>query len=217
MRILALSDLHGNTEKAGELSSVIDEERPDMVFIGGDITNFGSTLKAAHMLGFFTKEEIAVFFVPGNCDPRELLDINELEGALNVHGRIMSYGGYQILGLGGSNPTPFKTFTELSEMEIDVILKDLKPVSNTIVLSHLPPFGTKMDKTFWGHHVGSRALRDFVERSEPRLVVVGHIHEGKGQDSIGPSFILNPGPGYRGFYAIINVDQQEVEASFLQL
>ncbi len=217
MRIFAVTDLHGNAEKAEEFSRIIGEEKPDVVLIGGDITNFGTPSRAAYMLSFFTMEEGAVFFVPGNCDPKELLGVEELEDARNVHGRMLSHDGYEILGLGGSNPTPFSTFTELSEVEIEGILRDLKPASNTIILSHLPPYGTKMDRTFWGHHVGSRALRDFVERSEPRLVVVGHIHEGRGRDRIGPSVLLNPGPGYRGFYAIIDIDEHDVGVSLHQL
>jgi Icc-related predicted phosphoesterase len=47
-------------------------------------------------------------------------------------------------------------------------------------------------------HVGSRAIRRFVEEHGPRLVLSGHIHEsprvsGAWRDRIGPTDVVNPG------------------------
>lgn len=67
-----------------------------------------------------------------------------------------------------------------------------------VVVSHSPPLDTHCDVTHGGVHVGSRALRAFVERHAPALVLSGHIHEsarqtGAWSDRIGSTTVVNPG------------------------
>jgi Icc-related predicted phosphoesterase len=71
------------------------------------------------------------------------------------------------------------------------------PGETTFVL-HSPPRGTACDVMAGGAHVGSRAIRAFVERHQPRLTLSGHIHEsprvtGAWHDRIGDSVCVNPG------------------------
>jgi Icc-related predicted phosphoesterase len=47
-------------------------------------------------------------------------------------------------------------------------------------------------------HVGSRAIRAFIERRRPPLVLTGHIHESPRisasyRDRVGDSIVVNPG------------------------
>jgi Icc-related predicted phosphoesterase len=63
---------------------------------------------------------------------------------------------------------------------------------------HSPPRGTRCDLIGARAHVGSRAIRAFVERAQPPLVLSGHIHEsprvsGAYRDAIGGSVVVNPG------------------------
>ena len=72
-----------------------------------------------------------------------------------------------------------------------------EPARTTYVL-HSPPRGTRCDVMSGGHHVGSRAIRAFVERAQPPLVLSGHIHEspkvsGSWRDTLGRSVLVNPG------------------------
>jgi uncharacterized protein len=61
-------------------------------------------------------------------------------------------------------------------------------------------------------HVGSAALRAFIERTQPALVISGHVHEARGTDQIGPTIAVNCGPAVKGFYAIIELtDKVNVE------
>ena len=67
-----------------------------------------------------------------------------------------------------------------------------------VLVSHSPPRDTRCDLTHSGRHVGSRALRAFVERRSPALVLSGHIHEsarqsGAWRDRIGGAELVNPG------------------------
>ncbi|HUK64218.1 MAG TPA: metallophosphoesterase, partial [Dongiaceae bacterium] len=70
--------------------------------------------------------------------------------------------------------------------------------ADTVFVSHGPPHGTRCDMIGAGAHVGSRALRRFVERFQPPLVLGGHIHESPRvsssyRDTIGRTVVVNPG------------------------
>ncbi len=77
-------------------------------------------------------------------------------------------------------------------------LAGLSPPRETVLVSHSPPRDTRCDMVQGGAHVGSRALREWIEAQQPRLVLSGHIHEsprasGAWRDRIGPTEIVNPG------------------------
>jgi len=68
----------------------------------------------------------------------------------------------------------------------------------TVLVSHSPPRDTHCDAIGARAHVGSRAVRAYVERHRPPLVLSGHIHEsprvtGAWRDAIGPTAVVNPG------------------------
>jgi hypothetical protein len=70
--------------------------------------------------------------------------------------------------------------------------------ARTVYVVHSPPFGTACDRIHGGAHVGSRALRAFLERTQPPLSLSGHIHEsptvsGRFHDAIGRTRVVNPG------------------------
>jgi Icc-related predicted phosphoesterase len=44
--------------------------------------------------------------------------------------------------------------------------------------------------------VGSRAVRNVIERHQPLLALHGHIHESRGAATIGRTVCLNPGSAY---------------------
>lgn len=70
--------------------------------------------------------------------------------------------------------------------------------ANTLFVLHSPARGTHCDLVQGGHHVGSRAIRKFIETHQPPLVLSGHIHEsprvsGAWRDTVGRSIVVNPG------------------------
>lgn len=70
--------------------------------------------------------------------------------------------------------------------------------SETIFVIHSPPRDTFCDVTHARTHVGSRALRRFIEHHQPPLVLSGHIHESprvthQYRDAIGGTVVVNPG------------------------
>ncbi len=74
----------------------------------------------------------------------------------------------------------------------------LTAVGETLCVLHSPPRGTRCDVMSGGQHVGSRAIRRWVEAHQPPLVLSGHIHEsprvsGAWRDEVGRSIVVNPG------------------------
>ena len=56
-----------------------------------------------------------------------------------------------------------------------------------------------------GQHVGSRSVRDFIERVQPEVCLTGHIHEAVSRDTIGRTQVLNPGMLSLGGYVHISL------------
>ena len=87
---------------------------------------------------------------------------------------------------------------------IETDLKSLKKLSSpksTIYVIHAPPFNTKLDMITAREHVGSRAVRQFIEKEQPLLALHGHIHEspkmsGSWSDKIGKTVCINVGSSY---------------------
>jgi Icc-related predicted phosphoesterase len=72
------------------------------------------------------------------------------------------------------------------------------PPRETVFVLHSPPRETRCDMIGARAHVGSRAIRSFVDRHQPPLVLSGHIHESPRvsssyRDAIGRTVAVNPG------------------------
>jgi hypothetical protein len=77
-------------------------------------------------------------------------------------------------------------------------LAALGPAGETLFVLHSPPRGTHCDMVGATLHVGSRAIRAFIQRHQPPLVLSGHIHESPRvsssyRDTIGRTVVVNPG------------------------
>jgi hypothetical protein len=156
MRALVLSDAHGRYEKMRE---VVERVGVDVVVMCGDITNFGPLTHVKHMMEILKGRK--VIGVGGNCDPPEIHQALEEEGAIPLHRRVVEMGDVLFMGIGGSNPTPFSTPFEMSEDSIRYMLEELlskirDESRTTCLVSHAPPYG--VCDVARGEHVGSKAI-----------------------------------------------------------
>jgi len=195
--VLLIADLHG---QFGKIDSFL-ELNPEAVFIAGDITNMGPVDMVDDVL---SRIDVPCFAVPGNCDPKEILDTLEHSDAVCLHGAQINLGSMTIVGLGGSNPTPFNTPFELTDKQIDDLLvqgmaKMEKTVHN-VLISHPPPFET-LDAVNGGH-VGSQSVRRHMKSFD--LVCCAHIHEQRGVKEVDGVKIVNPGPAMDGYCAMLH-------------
>lgn len=80
--------------------------------------------------------------------------------------------------------------------------------SRTVLLCHAPPHGTGLDVLHDGRHVGSRALRRYIESSGFLLSFHGHVHEapevsGRMSERIGRTLSFNPGQDYGSWRGVV--------------
>ncbi|WP_457741356.1 YfcE family phosphodiesterase [Thermococcus sp.] len=204
MRIAAISDIHGNRKNVRRLAETLNQEF-EALLIAGDITHFSGAESARTVLEPLLEVGIKIVAVHGNCDGRDVPELLEKLG-ISAHDKRVEIGKIGIVGVGGSNMTPFHTVWELSEDEIREIL-ERNYQKGDVILSHVPPHGTKADLTHSGLHVGTQALREFIEERKPPLIITGHIHEARSVDRIGETLVVNPGPLFRGYYAVVDLDK----------
>lgn len=156
------------------------------------------------------------FVIPGNDDPWSVDEV--LAGGTSVVAcdeRIEVVGSHEMVSLGYSNRTPWKTPRELDEEEIYVRLRrlvdQLEKPERAILNVHVPPWESSLDTAFEvdeelryvtkggrPHEVptGSQAVRQIIEEVQPVLSLHGHIHESKGVTRIGRTVAINPGSDY---------------------
>ena len=235
-----ISDIHGRAKRYEKLFKAIADERPDIVFIGGDILPHGFTslspydehqsficdflvpefLKLRHALG---EKYPRVLLILGNDDSR--MEEAAVEDAMTqgvwdyIHNRRIDIGAYQFYGYAYVPPTPFllkdwerydalryvdpgcvspeegwrtvavseqeKKYSTIKE-DIELLAKDAN-MEHAVFLFHTPPHKTHLDRAALDGkkiehvpldvHVGSIAVRRFIESRQPLITLHGHIHE----------------------------------------
>lgn len=197
-KILVLTDLHGNY---GKMEAFLELD-PDFVVISGDLTEMGPSEPAIAMLDSI---DVPCFVVPGNCDPKDILEHLEDSSAVSMHGTALDIGNITFVGLGGSNPTPFCTPFELQEEDIEEILssaeKRMRKNVHNILICHAPPFGT-LDNV-GENQVGSTALKEHMNNYD--LICCGHIHDDPGVKETDGTVVVNPGPASEGRCAVVTL------------
>lgn len=207
MNILAIADIHG---QAGNLNRMDDEiEWADVIVLTGDVTNFGGREEARRVLRPLVSSGAALIAVPGNCDYPEVSQYLAELGA-NVDGAHQEISGIPFLGMGGALPGPGTTPNELSESEISAVLdsaaQGIDDFGSAILVSHQPPVDSEADRLPSGEHVGSNAVREFIEIRQPLVCFTGHIHESRGIGPLEATQVVNPGPLGSGYYAVAQID-----------
>ncbi|MGM0510016.1 MAG: metallophosphoesterase family protein [Thermoplasmatota archaeon] len=277
MRCIFVSDLHGKKDRYEKLVEVIRDEKPDAVFIGGDI--LPGFIRSKKKLEKFLDEylftplseireasdrDIRCFIIMGNDDPRKfeqiLFEADEKGMVDYINQRCVNYDDIDICGYSFVPPTPFQLkdwekydvsrFTDVGAVSpesgtrtVDVpenkirhstIKDDLDELAHltgsdkTIYLFHAPPYETNLDRADLDGkkvqhvemdvHVGSIAIKRFIEEKQPLLTLHGHVHEtveltGKWKDMIGETLSIT-GVSSGEELALIRFDTDDImEAS----
>jgi len=188
------------------VETILSREGFDAMIIGGDVTTHGTIKEASEAIRSFQSFGKPLFVVAGNMDLPAFDALYEDLG-VNINGKGAALGDAGIFGIAGSPFTPMHTPYEISEAEIEQRAesgwRDVQNLRRTIFVPHAPPHGTKLDRIHIGTHVGSKAVREFVDRHQPDVLVCGHIHEARGTDQLGKTVLANCGPANKGFYASI--------------
>ena len=208
MKLLCITDLHNEQPALGR---ILAHAGPvDLILLGGDLTNFGSPANAEDLVRRSQDSETTVLAVAGNCDSAEI-DRRLIELGVALHGRGVLHQGIALHGLSAMPPwrSDMYQFTEgqLAEF-LQAGYAQIEGAQHHVVLSHPPPCDTTLDRTSRGRHVGSKALRTFIDRKQPHLVICGHIHEARGMEKLDRTTVVNCGLAAAGYYAIAEVDDE---------
>jgi Icc-related predicted phosphoesterase len=187
----------------------------DALLVGGDITSGGSASEAGLAIEMWKPLVPRLLAVSGNWDsPAIDARLAELEVALDARGAVLG-AGVGVCGVSGSPISAVNAPYELEEDEILLRLErgfaEIRSCGVHIICPHTPPIDSACDRMFSGAHIGSRAVRSFVEARQPELVLCGHVHEARGFDEIGKTRIVNPGSARDGHYAVVEIEGGEVE------
>jgi len=225
MKIIAFGDIHMATAKAREIPGI---KEADLILLTGDLTNYGGAEETKRVLNDIMTINPNVLAQFGNLDNFSVNDYLEDLG-INLHGQAHLYKRQiVIIGAGGSNRTPFHTPSEFSENTLTNIVTTAhrqalnfmqlaEPLHTKkiplVLISHSPPYNTATDKLYNGRHVGSRAIRRFIEQHQPDLCITGHIHESKGFDTIKNTPIYNPGMLRQRGWVTIHLNQSKLKVT----
>ncbi len=186
MKFLCTSDLHGIVPV--QIKNIVEERNVDAILYGGDFAPHGwggEGSRTEDPMNFLVSLGLPIFSVFGNIDPDKKFfeDFESRNKNFHfIHLKRVKVGDFYLIGLGDFY------FEDYALKTFESLLKQ-KP-EKTIVISHYPPYGA-VDRTDFGTHVGSRELRELIERYRPLLVVCGHIHEAAGIDNIGKTVVAN--------------------------
>jgi hypothetical protein len=189
---IALPDLHDHPESLKKIARPLMQA--DVVLLPGDMTN-GNMNHLLRLFTILTDLNEHVYTVPGNMDTVKMLAHLAREG-YNIHHRFEVLDGLALVGLGGALPFDGKfVFSEEETAQLlNDAIEDLPTNTPTLLVSHQPPYGSKLDVLSNGMHVGSKSVRAWIEQHQPLVCVCGHIHEAVGVDHIGNTILINPGP-----------------------
>ena len=202
MIVLVLSDIHSKIGNLEKIVNLIHNKDVKIALILGDLTNLGGKRETEEVLELL--KGFKVFAIPGNFDSPEVLETLEEKG-ISLHGKKEKLGKFLFAGFGGGlvyGPGGIL----FSEKEIEKNLKGLlEGEKNVVLLTHLPPFETKIDLTRSGTHIGSEAVKKAVEKSQPVLHLCGHIHEAFGEEKIGITTSINIGAVKEGKALLLEI------------
>jgi len=207
MKFLVLSDIHGKLENLEKLEA--EFKKADAVLFAGDFAKFGETETGEPTLEKLCSLHNDIFSVIGNCDEPDFIGNIEAKD-ISVQKSLVQFEGLCIAGSGGGSKFTGETPNEREDDELASdfrIVTDQGPAEwdNLIAIMHNPPKDTECDKIGNGIHVGSPALRAFIDDYKPLVVITGHIHESAAVCKVGATTVINPGALLEGKYAWLEI------------
>jgi len=197
MKVLVISDIHGYAEQLEALRESLDLSEFSFVICCGD-------LESSEVIDELANLGTNVYAVPGNMDNYYILDMLESYG-LSIHGRVIKYSNEVTLaGIGGI--APLRAIEEVLNQLDAIGSKD----SKLVIISHYPPFNTRVDLAYMGIHIGLEEVSKLIAELRPYVVTCGHVHESYGIDWVNNTLVVNPGPLAWGRYAILELNRREV-------
>lgn len=192
MKFVAFADMHCSPTSFERVANRAKKEDIDGVICAGDLSIFGTGIE--NMLKKLDKIGKPVFIVPGNHEAgtglRELCGL--FKNLIYMNKRMVKFKDAVLIGCEGNGFTiADPEFREWGKRAA----KKIKDKENVVLITHAPPYGTKLD-CIDRKHLGNKDIKYFIERNPAiRVAVSGHFHETQGlEDKVNNAKLVNPGP-----------------------
>lgn len=203
---VVLGDIH---DKVATLPMIPELSAAQGIIVTGDLTNLGSIPEVSQVMQVLRSLKLPVWAQFGNMDRPEVNTWLTQEQC-NLHCTVRELlPDTALFGVGASLTTPFRTPSEFAEADYASWLaqcwEKAKRYTHTILIAHNPPYATLCDRISTGVHVGSVAIKEFIEHQQPDMCICGHIHESRAQTLIGRTQVINLGAFAAGYYGLLKV------------
>jgi uncharacterized protein len=190
-KLLALSDIHGDSKHVKKLAEKAEEENVDLVVLCGDITGWTET---KDIIKPFKDKNKRVLILPGNWDSFATTDfLANIYGVKNIHGYSATYDNIGFFGAGGATDAPGPGRTTENEIlkNLRKAHSDLKGIEKKIMVTHQHPSNSKSE---FSGIPGSLSITKAIKEFKPDILLHGHIHEASGiEETIDKTRVINVG------------------------
>ena len=201
---IAVGDIH---DEPGLFARIPELAQADGIIVTGDLTITGGVKQAEMVMDVLRAHNPRIWAQIGNMDRPE---VDEWLSGLgcNLHTQVHELTpDTAIFGIGASTFTPFGTPSEFPESTFAGWLENswlkARKYPHTVLVSHNPPKDSACDVIPGNIHVGSTAVRAFLEEAQPDVCLCGHIHEARAVDRVGRTIVVNPGALAQGGYVLL--------------
>ncbi len=188
-KILAVSDIHGDTGLVKKLAEKAVKENVDLVILAGDLTFAEQSTK--NLIGPFVKAKKKILLIHGNHEGIATTDfLSEMyPDTKNIHSYSMTFNDVGIFGAGGADFGNDAMSEKDFKKAIGKAHDKIKNSEKKILVTHMHPQGTKSEITGFE---GSKSIRNAIEKYQPDFAIFGHIHEAGGtEEKIGKTRVIN--------------------------
>jgi len=212
MRLYAVADIHGRSDRMATIKSNVEKFHPNVLVAAGDIATF----RKASFVSELGNLSLPVLALRGNTDSKRVESWFALnENIIFLNNRDVMLQGAHFAGASGTIPIPFRSRIAFRET---AIWKRLTPriTPQTVLIAHPPPWGC-LDRAMGKYHAGCKSLEKVIRNCQPALLICGHIHEDAGIARLGKTLIVNCAMGPASGGAVIDIQDGCITAEILKI
>lgn len=168
MKIVLISDLHGQNKTIGYVSKIISKHAPDYLIASGDLTSRGDLVFLADLFSAFLKVGKEAYVIWGNSDSLEARNAIS-QSPYNLNLKSKKIRDFKLYGIGDHD---------------DPIEIDSRKIAGSILVTHKPPLISIISQKFINaplYHISGHVhyRHTFKKYSSTTLIQVPSLQTGE--------------------------------------